>query len=62
MSIICCRNRIHLQRRIEDEEKCSSLIKALQEQIQQVYTAEIQDEEVLRDDYIRRVLRLRKVT
>ncbi|XP_070844015.1 nondiscriminating glutamyl-tRNA synthetase EARS2, mitochondrial isoform X2 [Chaetodon trifascialis] len=53
-------NRIHLQHRIEDEEQCHSLIKDLQEQIQQAYTAQIQDEEVLHEDYIRRVLHLRK--
>lgn len=38
------------------------LIKDLQGQIQQAYTAEIQDNEVLHEDYIRRVLHLRKVT
>ncbi|XP_044043938.1 probable glutamate--tRNA ligase, mitochondrial isoform X1 [Siniperca chuatsi] len=53
-------NRIHLQHRIEDEEQCHLLIKDLQEQIQQIYTAEIQDKEVLHEDYIRRVLHLRK--
>ncbi|MED6274812.1 Glutamyl-tRNA synthetase [Characodon lateralis] len=53
-------NRIHLQQRIEDEQKCHVLIKELQQQIQQVYAAEIQDQEVLVDDYIRRVLHLRK--
>ncbi|XP_047433977.1 probable glutamate--tRNA ligase, mitochondrial [Mugil cephalus] len=53
-------NRIHLQLQIEDEEKCCSLIKDVREQIQQSYTAEIQDEEVLHEDYIRRVLHLRK--
>ncbi|XP_068176743.1 nondiscriminating glutamyl-tRNA synthetase EARS2, mitochondrial [Antennarius striatus] len=53
-------NRIHLQHHIEDEEKCCLLIKKLQEQLQQVYIAEIQDKEVLQEDYIRRVLHLRK--
>ncbi|XP_035516929.1 probable glutamate--tRNA ligase, mitochondrial [Morone saxatilis] len=53
-------NRIHLQHRIKDEEQCQMLIKDLQGQIQQAYTAEIQDEEVLHKDYIRRVLHLRK--
>ncbi|XP_078131843.1 nondiscriminating glutamyl-tRNA synthetase EARS2, mitochondrial isoform X2 [Sander vitreus] len=52
-------NRIHLQHRIEDEEQCHLLIKDLQAQIQQACTAEIQ-EEVLHEDYIRRVLHLRK--
>ncbi|XP_040002842.1 probable glutamate--tRNA ligase, mitochondrial [Xiphias gladius] len=53
-------NRIHLEQRIGDEEQCLLLIKDLQVQIQQAYTAEIQDEEVLHEDYIRRVLHLRK--
>ncbi|XP_032419693.1 nondiscriminating glutamyl-tRNA synthetase EARS2, mitochondrial [Xiphophorus hellerii] len=53
-------NRIHLQQQIEDEQKCCVLIKDLQQQIQQVYAAEIQDKEVLEGDYIRRVLHLRK--
>jgi len=54
--------RIHLQRRIEDEEQCGLLIKDLQALIRHACTAEIQEEEVLHEDYIRRVLRLRKVT
>ncbi|XP_071783828.1 nondiscriminating glutamyl-tRNA synthetase EARS2, mitochondrial [Centroberyx gerrardi] len=53
-------NRIHLQQRIEDKEQCHLLVKDLQGQIQQTYTAEIQDEEVLHEDYITRVLQLRK--
>uniref|UniRef100_A0A1A8CNZ4 Nondiscriminating glutamyl-tRNA synthetase EARS2, mitochondrial n=1 Tax=Nothobranchius kadleci TaxID=1051664 RepID=A0A1A8CNZ4_NOTKA len=53
-------NRIHLQRQIEDEQKCCLLIKDLQQQIQNVYAAEIQDDEVLREAYIKRVLHLRK--
>ncbi|KAI3352519.1 hypothetical protein L3Q82_005465 [Scortum barcoo] len=53
-------NRIHLQRRIEDEAECRVLIKDLQGQIQQAYTAEIQDKDVLQEDYIKRVLHLRK--
>ncbi|XP_038142776.1 probable glutamate--tRNA ligase, mitochondrial [Cyprinodon tularosa] len=53
-------NRIHLQQRIDDEQKCPMLIKDLQQQIQQLYAAEIQDQEVLEEDYIRRMLRLRK--
>uniref|UniRef100_A0A8C2WLD4 Nondiscriminating glutamyl-tRNA synthetase EARS2, mitochondrial n=1 Tax=Cyclopterus lumpus TaxID=8103 RepID=A0A8C2WLD4_CYCLU len=53
-------NRIHLQRRIEDEEQCRLLVKDLQAQVRQTCTAEIQEEEVLHEDYIRRVLRLRK--
>ncbi|KAK9540708.1 hypothetical protein VZT92_003145 [Zoarces viviparus] len=53
-------NRIHLKRRIEDEAQCLLLIRDLQAQIQQACTAQIQDEEVLHEDYIRRVLHLRK--
>ncbi|XP_029950308.1 nondiscriminating glutamyl-tRNA synthetase EARS2, mitochondrial isoform X2 [Salarias fasciatus] len=53
-------NRIHLQQRIEDEEQCRLLIKDLQREIQQVHEAEIQDRDVLHEDYIRRVLLLRK--
>uniref|UniRef100_A0A1A8MWY8 Nondiscriminating glutamyl-tRNA synthetase EARS2, mitochondrial n=1 Tax=Nothobranchius pienaari TaxID=704102 RepID=A0A1A8MWY8_9TELE len=53
-------NRIHLQRQIEDKQKCCLLIKDLQQQIQNVYAAEIQDDEVLREAYIKRVLHLRK--
>ncbi|XP_034447420.1 probable glutamate--tRNA ligase, mitochondrial [Hippoglossus hippoglossus] len=53
-------NRIHLQQRIEDEDQCTLLIKDLQRQIQQTYTTEIQEQDVLHEDYIRRVLQLRK--
>ncbi|XP_029906861.1 nondiscriminating glutamyl-tRNA synthetase EARS2, mitochondrial [Myripristis murdjan] len=53
-------NRIHLQQRIEDKEQCHLLVKDLQGQIQLAYTAEIQDKEVLQEDYISRVLHLRK--
>ncbi|CAJ1053986.1 probable glutamate--tRNA ligase%2C mitochondrial [Xyrichtys novacula] len=53
-------NRIHLQHRIEDEAQCCLLIRDLQGQIQQTYSAEIQDKDVLHEDYIRRVLHLRK--
>lgn len=53
-------NRIHLQHRIEDEEQCCLLIKDLRRQIQQAYSAEIQDEDVLHEDRIKQVLHLRK--
>ncbi|KAM4584558.1 nondiscriminating glutamyl-tRNA synthetase EARS2, mitochondrial [Odontesthes bonariensis] len=53
-------NRIHLQQRIEDEQQCRTLIKALQDQIQQAFPSQIQDKDVLHEDYIRRVLHLRK--
>ncbi|KAF3852600.1 hypothetical protein F7725_005955 [Dissostichus mawsoni] len=54
-----CGSGIHLQHHIEDEEQCATLIKDLQAQIQQVCGEEIQ-EEVVQEDYIRRVLHLRK--
>ncbi|KAM8878608.1 nondiscriminating glutamyl-tRNA synthetase EARS2, mitochondrial [Spinachia spinachia] len=54
-------NRIHLRQRIEDEEQCRLLVADLQGRIGRLCTAaEIQDERVLHEDYIRRVLRLRK--
>ncbi|KAM9819901.1 probable glutamate--tRNA ligase, mitochondrial [Syngnathus typhle] len=53
-------NKIHLQDHIEDEKLCNYLIKDLQGQIREAYTSEIQDEDVLHEDYIRRVLHLRK--
>lgn len=53
-------NRIHLQQQIENEELCGLLIIDLRGQIQEAYKAEIQDEDVLHDNYIRRVLHLRK--
>lgn len=56
----CC--RIHLQHRVEHEEQCQSLIRDLQGQIQQTFTSDIQDSEVLQEHYIKRVLQLRKVT
>lgn len=55
-------DRIHLQHRVEDEEQCRLLIRDLQAQIQQAYTADIQDKDVLHENYIRRVLHHRKVT
>ncbi|XP_063331228.1 nondiscriminating glutamyl-tRNA synthetase EARS2, mitochondrial [Pelmatolapia mariae] len=53
-------NRLHLQQRIEDEQQCDLLIQDLREQIYQAYAEQIQDRDVLHEDYIRRVLRLRK--
>ncbi|KAM8773162.1 nondiscriminating glutamyl-tRNA synthetase EARS2, mitochondrial [Acanthopagrus schlegelii] len=53
-------NRIHLKHRIEDEDQCRLLIKDLQELIKQAYPAEIQDAEILHEDYIRRMLQFRK--
>ncbi|XP_077462173.1 nondiscriminating glutamyl-tRNA synthetase EARS2, mitochondrial isoform X3 [Stigmatopora argus] len=54
-------NKIHLQRRIQDEQQCASLVKDLQGQIRRAFSGEIQDEDVLQEDYIRRVLHLRRV-
>lgn len=53
--------RIHLQHHIENEEQCRSLIRDLQGQIQQTFTTDIQDDGVLQEHYIKRVLQLRKV-
>ncbi|XP_077462172.1 nondiscriminating glutamyl-tRNA synthetase EARS2, mitochondrial isoform X2 [Stigmatopora argus] len=53
-------NKIHLQRRIQDEQQCASLVKDLQGQIRRAFSGEIQDEDVLQEDYIRRVLHLRR--
>lgn len=53
--------RIHLQHRIENEEQCRWLIRDLQGQIQQTFTSDIQDDGVLQEHYIKRVLQLRKV-
>lgn len=53
-------NRIHLQRRIEDEEQCPLLVRELQGLIQQVFTQQVHDRDVLQEGYIRRVLHLRK--
>ncbi|XP_005744621.1 nondiscriminating glutamyl-tRNA synthetase EARS2, mitochondrial [Pundamilia nyererei] len=53
-------NRLHLQQRIEDEQQCDLLIQDLREEIYQAFAEQIQDKDVLREDYIRRVLRLRK--
>lgn len=53
-------NRIHLQQQIEDEEQCRLLVKDLQEQIQRAYPEELQDKEVLHENYINHILHLRK--
>ncbi|KAJ3615282.1 hypothetical protein NHX12_018850 [Muraenolepis orangiensis] len=53
-------NRIHLQQRIEDEEHRDSLVKELQERIEKAYAKEIQDTGVLHENYITRILHLRK--
>ncbi|KAG9349854.1 hypothetical protein JZ751_026207, partial [Albula glossodonta] len=53
-------NRIHLMQRIEDKEKCASLVKELQVLIEEAYGPQVQESDVLHDQYIRRVLHFRK--
>uniref|UniRef100_A0A8C5HWP7 Nondiscriminating glutamyl-tRNA synthetase EARS2, mitochondrial n=1 Tax=Gouania willdenowi TaxID=441366 RepID=A0A8C5HWP7_GOUWI len=53
-------NRIHLQQRIDKKEQCRQLIEDLQAKIQQTYTELMQDSDVLQEDYIKRILHLRK--
>ncbi|KAI1896192.1 hypothetical protein AGOR_G00092280 [Albula goreensis] len=53
-------NRVHLMQRIEDEEKCASLVKELQVLIEDAYGPQVQESDVLHDPYIRRVLHFRK--
>lgn len=53
-------NRVHLRQRIEDEEHHDSLVKDLQELIQEAYAEEILDKDVVREQYIIGILRLRK--
>lgn len=55
-------SRIHLQCCVEDEERCRLLITDLRRQIQLAFAEDIHDEEVLDEQYIRRVLHFRKVT
>lgn len=59
---LCDYDRLHLQQRIEDEQQCDLLIQDLREEVYQAFAEQIQDKDVLRKDYIRRVLHLRKVT
>ncbi|XP_045069126.1 probable glutamate--tRNA ligase, mitochondrial isoform X3 [Coregonus clupeaformis] len=53
-------NKIHLQQRIDDAEQRDWLVRDLQGRIQEVYGTQVQDQDVLRPDYITRVLHLRK--
>ncbi|XP_061087299.1 probable glutamate--tRNA ligase, mitochondrial isoform X2 [Conger conger] len=53
-------NRIHLMRRIDDEQKCGFLVKDLQGLIVQTYGPQVQENDVLHRKYIKRVLHLRK--
>ncbi|XP_058615385.1 probable glutamate--tRNA ligase, mitochondrial isoform X2 [Onychostoma macrolepis] len=53
-------NRVHLQRRIEDEQKCAVLRDELRRQVLHTHGSEISDRTVLEPHYIHRVLQLRK--
>lgn len=53
-------NRIHLQRRVEDPQLCSSLVCELQTQLLQQYSELDDDQDVLQSNYIKRVLHHRK--
>ncbi|XP_048870330.1 probable glutamate--tRNA ligase, mitochondrial isoform X1 [Brienomyrus brachyistius] len=53
-------NKMHLVRRINNAAKCDSLVKDLQGHIRQAYGTQMQEEDVLHNDYIKRVLHLRK--
>lgn len=53
-------NRIHLQRRVEDPQLCSSLVCELQTLLLHQYCELNSDQDILQKDYIRRVLHHRK--
>uniref|UniRef100_A0A8C1V030 Nondiscriminating glutamyl-tRNA synthetase EARS2, mitochondrial n=2 Tax=Cyprinus carpio TaxID=7962 RepID=A0A8C1V030_CYPCA len=53
-------NRVHLQRRIEDEEKCAVLRDELRQRVLHTHGSQISDRAVLEPLYIQRVLELRK--
>ncbi|XP_037399323.1 probable glutamate--tRNA ligase, mitochondrial isoform X2 [Pygocentrus nattereri] len=53
-------NRVHLQRRIEDDALCRPLVDELKDLIAHSYGDQIEDQEVLQRDYIQRVLHFRK--
>lgn len=53
-------NRVHLQRRVEDPQLCSSLVSEIQTQLLQQHSELNLDQEVLQEDYITRVLHHRK--
>ncbi|KAL2086503.1 hypothetical protein ACEWY4_017562 [Coilia grayii] len=53
-------NRIHLLHRIEDVARCRHLVEELREAITQTFGSQIQEQDVLEEGYIRRVLHLRK--
>ncbi|XP_056591679.1 probable glutamate--tRNA ligase, mitochondrial isoform X1 [Triplophysa dalaica] len=53
-------NRIHLQRRIEDEGKCAVLVEKMRQFVLHTHKSQIDDCAVLEAQYIQRVLQLRK--
>ncbi|KAA0721634.1 putative glutamate--tRNA ligase, mitochondrial [Triplophysa tibetana] len=53
-------NRIHLQRRIEDEGKCAVLVEKLRQFVLHTHESQIDDCAVLEAQYIQRVLQLRR--
>lgn len=53
-------NRVHLQHRIEDEEKCAVLVDELRQFVLETHGLQISDRSVLESQYIQRVLQLRK--
>ncbi|XP_050974039.1 probable glutamate--tRNA ligase, mitochondrial [Labeo rohita] len=53
-------NRVHLQHRIEDEEKCAALRDELRQHVLHTHGSQISDRAVLEPQYIQRVLQLRK--
>ncbi|XP_076838570.1 nondiscriminating glutamyl-tRNA synthetase EARS2, mitochondrial isoform X2 [Brachyhypopomus gauderio] len=53
-------NRIHLQRRIEDEGLCCHLVNELKDHLTHTYGSLLRDQCVLEPSYIQRVLHMRK--
>ncbi|KTF74043.1 hypothetical protein cypCar_00043664 [Cyprinus carpio] len=63
LSVLHCTisaRRVHLQRRIEDEEKCAVLRDELRQRVLHTHGSQISDRAVLEPLYIQRVLELRK--
>lgn len=58
-SFLCC--RIHLTRHIENQGLRQKLVKELQGLVELVYGDQQVDPDVLEDEYVERVLLLRKV-
>ncbi|XP_067259721.1 nondiscriminating glutamyl-tRNA synthetase EARS2, mitochondrial isoform X1 [Chanodichthys erythropterus] len=53
-------NRVHLQRRIEDQQMCAELRDELRQRLLHTHGSDISDRAVLEPHYIQRVLQLRK--